>query len=254
MPFVIGLSVMLQIACAIHVIRTNRPLYWIWLLLIGSYIVVTIYALTQILPDLRHSRTARRAVRGAVRAIDPTRDRRRIEQQLRITDTLHNRLQLAGECLNLGDFEYAEELYRGALKGLYATDPAILLGLARAQAGRNDFTGCRSTLETLIQSNPDYRSPDGHLLYARSLDALGETAAALTEYEALALGFPGEEGRVRFAELLIREGQIARAREVLDNVIDRTRHAPRYYRKKEAQWVTRARELLKTIAERPEGG
>ena len=30
MPFVFLLSIALQIACAIHVVRSGRPLYWIW--------------------------------------------------------------------------------------------------------------------------------------------------------------------------------------------------------------------------------
>ena len=180
---------------------------------------------------------------------NPTRERRRIEEKLRIADTLENRLHLAGECMNLGDFDYATELYQGALKGLYATDPTILLGLARAQAARNDFAGCRATLDTLIKANPDYRSPDGHLLYARSIEALGDTDAALKEYEALATSFPGEEGRVRYAELLISKGDAQKAREMLNHVLDRARHAPRYYRKKEAAWINRAKDLLRTLAE-----
>ena len=37
------LSILLQIACAVHVVRTGRPLYWIFILLIGSFIGVAMF-------------------------------------------------------------------------------------------------------------------------------------------------------------------------------------------------------------------
>ena len=36
---------LLQIGCGVHVVRTGRPLYWIFILLIGSYIGVLVYLL-----------------------------------------------------------------------------------------------------------------------------------------------------------------------------------------------------------------
>ena len=30
------LSVLLQVGCGVHVVRTGRPLYWLFILLIGS--------------------------------------------------------------------------------------------------------------------------------------------------------------------------------------------------------------------------
>ena len=56
---VILLSIALQIACAVHVVRTGRPLYWIFILLIGSFIGIAIYLIAEVLPGLRHHRAAR---------------------------------------------------------------------------------------------------------------------------------------------------------------------------------------------------
>lgn len=33
---ILVLSILLQVGCAVHVVRTGRPLYWIFILLIGS--------------------------------------------------------------------------------------------------------------------------------------------------------------------------------------------------------------------------
>ena len=60
MPILVLLSLALQIACAVHVVRTRRELYWIWIILIGSYLGVVIYVIANVLPDLRHDPRARK--------------------------------------------------------------------------------------------------------------------------------------------------------------------------------------------------
>lgn len=240
----IGLSLVVTILCAVHVVRSGRPLYWIWLLLIGSYLAAAVYFFVAILPDLRNDPRSRKATAKVLDAIDPERQRRRIREQLELADTTDNRRALAEECLRLGDHRNAADLYRSILKGLYATDPLFMLGLAQAQAGDGDYAAARATLEALIKANPDFRSPDGHLLYARCLDELGEHDAALEEYEVLARSYPGEQARLRYANLLRRRERTGEAHAVLEDMLRRARVAPRYYRDKESEWLDAARREL----------
>jgi hypothetical protein len=235
------LSAVLQIACAVHVLRTGRPMYWIFLLLIGSYVAVAIYVFAEVLPGLRDNRAARRLVSGAQDRIDPERHKRKAADQLDAADTLDNRRRLADESFRSGDYRQALELYRSGLKGLYKTDPNLMLGVAKAQYALNLPTDARQTLEDLIAANPDFRSSEGHLLYARSVEASGDTAAALHEYETVVQGFPGEEARVRYAQLLKRDGQAAKAAELFAEVLKRVRVAPSYYQREQREWVEIAR-------------
>jgi hypothetical protein len=236
MPFFL-LSIVLQIACAVHVIRTGRPMYWIFLLLIGSYVAVAIYLFAEILPGLRHSRTARRAVQGARDRIDPERHKRAASQRLEVADTLENRQRLADQSYASGDYPQAAELYRSGLRGLYATDPNIMLGLAKSQFALNLPGEARRTLDALIAANPGFRSSEGHLLYARCLEALGDIPGALHEYEALVQGFSGEEARVRHGLLLKREGRVDEADAVFDETLHRSRVAPGYYQREQREWI-----------------
>ena len=231
------LSAILQIGCVIHVVRTGRPMYWIFLLFIGSYIAIAAYLLAEVLPGLGQSRTARRALRGAHDRIDPERHKREASRQLDVADTLDNRRKLAQESFNSGDYQQAAELYRSGLRGLYATDPELMLGLARCQFALNLNADARQTLDELIAANPDFRSNDGHLLYARCLEALGDIPGAIHEYEALVDGFTGEEARVRFGLLLKREGRAAQASEVFNKVLKRSRVAPKYYQREQHEWI-----------------
>ena len=122
-----------------------------------------------------------------------------------------------------------------------------MLGLAKSQAAQDKFAECRATLESLIRENPDFRSTDGHLLYARALDSLGDHEQALKEYEALATSYPGEEARCRYGVLLLARERRAEARAVFDEMLARERAAPAYYRRKEKAWLDQARAGLRQL-------
>jgi len=233
----------LQGFCLYHMAKTGRPYWWIWVIMIP--VGAPVYVLTQVLPDLRNDPGARRAVRSVQRTIDPQREKKRIAAQLEVADTVDNRLKLAAECLALGDVLNAEELYLSCLKGPHATDPDILLGVARAQFGRGDAAAARKSLEKLIEANPQFTSHDGHLLYARSLEQLGDEAAAMHEYETLASSYPGEEGRARYAMLLKRANRTDDARTVFQQILARAKVAPKYYQRAQKEWIELAKEQLR---------
>ena len=244
MPILLGLSIILQFICLVHVVRSGRPYWWIWIILMGSYLGVAVYAFTQILPDLQNDPRARGAARGLAKKLDPKKDLRRLRDELARADTVKNRLQLGAEFLDLGEPAEAETVFRDCLKGMYATDPDILLALAKAQFVQDKIADAHATLGTLIAANPDFKSADGHLLYARTLEGLERPAEALAEYDVLDESYPGEEARVRKAELLLKLGRKDDAKATIDRLLARTRIAPAYYRKAQSEWIDRARKLV----------
>lgn len=244
MPLLVLLSLALQIACAVHVVRTGREQYWLWIILIGSYLGVIVYAIAVLIPDLRHDPHGRAAARQVLHTLDPERQRRHIQQRLEVADTIDNRRALAEECLRLRDYANAAELYRSMLKGVYADDASFLLGLARAQAGQEDFAAARATLDKLYAVHPDFRSNDAELLRARTFEATGDHAAALDRYHALSTSYPGEEARFRYGALLKQIGRQADARGVFGEMLKRAKTAPRYYRRKEKDWLALAQREL----------
>lgn len=241
---IIVLSLALQIACGVHVVRTGRPLYWLFILLFFSYIAVLIYFIAEVLPDLRNNPSARRTARRVRSQVDPDRELRQADRRLAMADTVENRRQLAEECLRSGDHARAESLFSESLRGIHRTDPDLMLGLARAQYGQGKAQDARATLDALIATNPDFRSSEGHLLYARAVEDMGDAAAAREEYAALVPGYPGEEARARYALLLGRTGEPAAARRLFEEIVHRCETAPDYYRREQREWFTLARKEL----------
>jgi hypothetical protein len=250
MPFIV-ISAILQIACIMHAVKTGRVQYWPLIILIGSVIGCLAYFLVEILPELRNSRAAKRVVSNVARTLDPEKRKREIAAQLDVADTVQNRVRLAEECMQLGDFQNARMLYQRCLSGPYAHDPNFLLGRAHAESGLGLFQETRATLEQLITHNPDYASSDGHLLYATTLEALGERDRALEEYRVLELSFPGEAARIRYARLLATVGRVADARAVYADILKREKAAPAYYRKKEREFFDAAKRELGALGNTP---
>ena len=209
MPALAALVFGLQLLCLAHVVRTGRGCPWLFIILALPLAGCLAYFLLEILPDLRHSRAARQAVRDIGAVIDPERDLRETAQRVAEADTVENRAALAEECLRRGRAAEAKRLFQSCLTGVHATDHALMLGLARAEFALDDHAGACETLDDLRAAHPNIDCPDGHLLYARSKEQQGKIEQALIEYAALAEYYPGEEARCRLALLLQKTGRVA---------------------------------------------
>ena len=244
MAFLI-VSLLIQAAFIVHVIKTGRNTLWIWVLIIPGLALAGIlaYVVVEILPQLFRSRTAQRTARGFRRAMDPGRELRRYETEAKLGSNVASRQRYAEELVRHERFDDAILQYRQALTGLYEHDPNLMLGLAQAQFGKGDAAAARATLDDLIRLNPDFRSPAGHLLYARALEAEGNAQKALEEYRAVAGSFPGAEAAVRYAQLLKAQGQKEEAQRVARELLQQARIAPGHYRRAQREWLEAAERL-----------
>ena len=170
--FIIVLVV--QVLLIVHCIRTGRNTIWIWVLALLSLPGAIAYLAVEVIPDLLRSRATRGALRGVRRALDPEQQLRAYAAAAERTGDVASRQRYAEELLRQGQAERSAEVYRQALGGLYEHDPNLMLGLAQAQFAAGHAAEARATLDELIARNPDFKSPDGHLLYARALEGEGK--------------------------------------------------------------------------------
>lgn len=238
------LSLIIQVALIVHVVKTGRNQIWIWILALLSLPGAFAYIVVELLPDLFRSRAAQRTTRGLRRAMDPEQDLRRYENEVRVAGNVASRQRYAEELVRHQRYDEAIAQYRQTLTWLYEHDPNLMLGLAQAQFGKGEAAGARTTLDELIRHNPEFRSPTGHLLYARALEAEGNVAKALEEYAVLAPSYPGAEAAVRYAQLLKAQGRLAEAQKVARELLEQARIAPGHYRRAQRPWLEAAQRLL----------
>jgi hypothetical protein len=176
----------LQVLLVVHCLKTGRNTMWIWVLIFAPGVGALAYLAVEIIPELFRSRGAGRAVRGVRRAINPGQDLRRFEAEARRTGDVASHQRYADELVRQGRAGEAVSVYQQALRGLFEHDPNLLLGLARAQFAVGDAAGTRTTLDTLIEKNPAFKSPEGHLLYARAPGPTADSGHAQTGHAELA--------------------------------------------------------------------
>jgi hypothetical protein len=238
------LSIALQAGLIVHVIKTGRNMLWIWAIFLLPGVGALAYVAVEILPEVFGGTTARRAKSGVRRLLDPDGALRRASVEVEVSGNVDARRRLAEELFERSQFEAAIDIYRGGLKGIFEHDPTLLFGLARAQFAKRDFMAARATLEQLTQHNPDFKSADAQLLYARTLEAQDALDEAERAYAAMAPGYPGAEARLRYGLLLKRRGKTPEAHRVLKDLLDGAQLGPPHYRRAQAEWLERARREL----------
>jgi hypothetical protein len=238
------LTILLQAAFIVHVIKTGRNQLWIWAIALLPLVGVLAYLVVEILPAAFGSHTARRAKSGVQRLMDPDRELRRASAEVQISGNVDARRRLAEEHYGRGQYDAAIEVYQGALKGIFEHDPSLLFGLARAQFAKQDAAAARATLERMMAQNPEVQSAEARLLYARTLDAQDALEEAERQYANIAPSYPGAEAKLRYGVLLKRRGKIQEARSVLQDLLNSAQLGPAHYRKAQAEWLERARREL----------
>ena len=244
MPILALLEVVAQILCAVHVVRTGRAVYWLYIIIAVPGLGMAAYFFFEILPEMMRTRTARHAVKGVHKALDPGRRVREAERRLAITANAQNKAELAEAYVEIGRTQEAIALYQDTLAGVHASDPALMHGLARAYFSSGAFAETVATLDALRAANSGYQSPEAHLIYARSLEEQGMTEAALHEYAALAQYYPGQEARCRYAMLLAKSGDARGAERNFREICQTIELGPQHQRREQREWYEFARRAL----------
>lgn len=244
MPIAVLAVVLVQGFCLYHASQTGRAQHWIYILLLLPGLGSLAYFLFEILPEMANTRRGRKVLGDVSTVLDPDREYRERKAQVELSGTPAAKAALADECSLKGMHDDAVMLYRSALTGLFADDPNLLLGYANALHEKGDYAEVQTALDHLRAKNPEFQSSDGHLLYARALEGQGKTDEALKEYDAVAAYFPGYEAKVRYALFLTKVGEVAKAREIFEGIVNAYKQLPRHAQDLNRDWYNVARQNL----------
>jgi len=240
----IGLSLILSIALAVHVVRTGRELFWLWIILIFQPLGGLVYFLAIVLPDLSRGPTAQRLERSARAALDPMREYREAKQACDDTPTVRNQSRLARAASALGRHEEAERLYAEAAHGIHAEDPALLLGRANALLELNRGTEALAVLDRLPRDDGDAHTPTAILALGRAYEAVGRTQEADAALREASERMPGFEGQARYAAFMARNGRKPEAQAAITEMDKRLTKLAAQFRKEGRHWRDLAAKAL----------
>ena len=230
------LPIAFQIVCVVHAVRNGHVFPWIYVIVFLPLVGSIAYVLVVILPELARGRAAAKLQSNIRQIADPNRSFREAHRAAEMVGSVDAKRALAEEYIARGAYADAVAIYRDAAQGQFRDDPALLLGLAKAQFLSGDAAGAQSSLDALQAADPSFVSGEAHLLYARALETQEKTDEALAEYRRLVPYFTGEEARARFAMLLARTGAHDEARDVYQQILKFLDGAPARYRKAQKEW------------------
>lgn len=196
-----------SVLCGIHVLRTGREMFWLWLFIIGPLIAPAFYFFAVLVPEWMGGRTARGVGKVAQQALDPDREYRNALRALEDTPTVGNRMKVAQAAAALGRWSDAEAQWALAGEGHWADDPAILLGHAESLLEVDRYAEALTKLEALKTQGREGETPRAVLAFARAYEGLGRNEDADGAYRFAADRVPGLEAGGRYVAFMAKTGR-----------------------------------------------
>jgi hypothetical protein len=243
----LAVPIIIQILCAVHVIRTRRNSAWIMVIMFFSVLGCAAYFALEVMPNWGANRHVRLAKATAVSKLDPERALRAAHDQLEMADTAANRISVADAYVALGRHFDALQLYRDALAKSPGDDDRTRLKLARALFETGSAAAALEQLDKLSETSGIGEQDRRLLLRARILDSLGDKTGAAFIFDDIVTRLPGEEARCRYAALLLEIGDKTRAIAQLEEIEKRMKRMDRTQRAAEADMYDWAMAQLKTL-------
>ena len=206
MPFIL-LTYLPSLLCGIHVVRTGREMYWLWIFVIAPLLGPAVYFFAVLLPEMLGGRTARNVGKAARQALDPEREYRNALRALDDTPTVGNRMKVAQAAAALGRWSDAEAQWAQCADGHWAEDPAILMGHANALLELQRWQEALTRLEQLRKLGRDGETPTVALAFARAYEGLGRNQEEDDAYRFAADRVPGLEAGARYVAFMAKTGR-----------------------------------------------
>jgi hypothetical protein len=169
---------------------------------------------------------------------------RRLEDNLKFTDTFTNRMLLADAYLASGDIDNAIGLYESSLTGAFDENEHVMKQLIIAYFSKGDYARVQP-LARKIYNKPQFARSRAHVYYAISLEKTGDIAQAEQEFKKMKGRFSHFEARLQYGLFLKRVGRTGDARQVFSDMIDEAPHLSSRERRDSRAWIGQARNELK---------
>lgn len=226
MPF-FALSILLQILCVVHLIRSNGNKLWLTAIIFLPFAGSAAYFLFEILPGLQGNRHMRYAKKKAVEKIDPERRIRQANENILLTNSLANRVELADALAASGRHDEAVTQYEEIIVEPHGDSDGIMFKYARSLFETGNALRALEIFEPLEPASVSSENHQRQLLKARILSELDRNDEARDIHAELVDKIAGIEARGHYAALLLKMDENALAKEQLEEIIQNAKNMSR---------------------------
>ncbi len=232
----------LQIFCAVHSYRRgtiNRWILWIILLpAIGSIV----YLFSEVLSN----RSFRKPNIDVGAVFNPGGKLKKLEEEVRFTDTFANRIKLADAYLAAGFTEKAIEIYEASLTGAFAENEHVRMQLMVAYFEQQRYEEV-IPIAKQVYKLPQFARSKAHIAYAKALESLGQTELAENEFKAMKGRYSYYGPRYEYGLFLMRADRNKDAWTVFNDMLNEEKQLSQMERKTNRVWFSKAKEELRKL-------
>jgi len=240
--YIYYVTIGLQAICALHCIRKGNQNKWLYIIIFLPIIGSLIYFFSEIFTkgQLRNVQSGMGAV------IQPTGGIRKLQEQLKFTDTFENRVALADAYLATGQTEKAIELYEKSHTGVFTENEHLLsqMIVAYYKAHRDEDI---IPLAQKLYKSPQFLRSQAHLLYAIALGNTGKPELAEKEFKTMSSRFSCFEQRYNYGLFLIKQGREEEAENIFNEMLGEASHLSSRERRDSRQWFAAAKDALRNL-------
>lgn len=236
------ITIILQAICVIHCIRRGRQNSWILIIIFLPIIGCIAYIFT----EMSAGRELQNLQSGVGSVLNPGGSIRKLEKNLKFSDTFNNRVALADAYLASGHTEKAIDLYESSLTGNFTENEHVLSQLVIAYYKTKRYADIIPVAQK-IYNLPQFARSTAHIYYAMALEKTGNIESAEKEFIKMKSKFSNFEPRYQYALLLVRTGRKDEARQLLTEMTSEAAHLSPRERRSNSNWLALAKEELKKI-------
>lgn len=230
----------LDVFCVIHMIRRGTVNRWLWLVVFIPVVGAIVYLYYEVL-------SARRINTGKLNAmLNPGSSIKKLEDELRFTDTFANKVKLADAYLASGQTDKAIELYQSSLSGAFVENEYVMAQLIVAYSKKEEYDKV-IVLGKKIYKLPQFARSKAHMLYAQALEKNGDTEQAEAEFKLMKGRFSYFEQRYQYGLFLIRAGRDHEAANIFTEMLNEEKHLGQVERRTSREWFAKAKDELRKI-------
>ena len=250
MPFYGGsyyyIIIGLQIYCAVHSYRRGTLNRWIFLIIFLPVIGSIIYIYSEVLSKRNSFRTIGKPTLDVGAVLNPGGKIKKLEEELRFTDTFANKVKLADAYLAAGFTDKAIDLYKASLTGAFAENEHVLAQLIVAYFEQQRYEEVIPIAKKLYKL-PQFARSKAHMLYAMSLENTGNTEQAENEFKVMKGRYSYFEQRYQYGLFLMRQERYDDASQIFSDMLDEEQHLGSMEKKINRVWLSKAKDELRKI-------
>ncbi|WP_448699902.1 tetratricopeptide repeat protein [Mucilaginibacter sp. AW1-3] len=230
------IPVLLQAFCCFHAYRRGTLNNWIWMIVFLPLIGSIIYLFSEVFS----TRGVRRSKIDVGAIVNPGGKLKKLESELRFSDTFANKIRLADAYLAAGQLDSAQELYENALTGSFADNEHGLSQLLVIYYKQERYTNVIDIAKKINRSQKFPKST-AHLLYAQALEHTGNLEAAEKEFKAMKGRYSCFEQRYEYGLFLKRHNRPQEAERIFNEILDEVPQLSSMERKGARAWAAKAK-------------